>query len=248
MPIEVRSELQVSLALAPFWSANLDRPYQPFVSATDASTSFGFGVCVAPADESVVRRMAGYAEKRGDYVLGFTGPGAKSAAQVRKGIPRHLGIGMDSFKTVLCQKAKHGAHNNILEAEAYLLWLRWLLRSSCRHGCRAVCLVDSKVVLGGVVKGRSSSAPILRVLRRVAALTLAGDLLVRLVYVPTECNPADAPSRGVRRRPKVRRTVDKRGGLFGRREKHKPHKYAIGLNEYDLACINSSSDSDCFVW
>jgi hypothetical protein len=43
-------------------------------------------------------------------------------------------------------------------------------------------------------------------LRRIAALQLAGDLLVRLIYVPTECNPADAPSRGIRPRP-VSRTV-----------------------------------------
>ena len=44
----------------------------------------------------------------------------------------------------------------------------------------------------------------LRVLRRIVALQLAGDLLVRLVYVPTEYNPADAPSRGVRARPVAR--------------------------------------------
>ena len=33
---------------------------------------------------------------------------------------------------------------------------------------------------------------------------MAGDLLVRLLYVPTEHNPADGPSRGVRRRPTTR--------------------------------------------
>ena len=56
-------------------------------------------------------------------------------------------------------------------------------------------------MLGSVTKGRSSSGPLLRVLRKIAALQLAGDLLVRLVYIPTEWNAADAPSRGVRKRP-----------------------------------------------
>ena len=35
---------------------------------------------------------------------------------------------------------------------------------------------------------------------RIAALQLAGGILVKLVYVPSEDNPADAPSRGIVRR------------------------------------------------
>ena len=35
---------------------------------------------------------------------------------------------------------------------------------------------------------------------RIAALQLVGGLLVKLVYVPSEDNPADAPSRGIVRR------------------------------------------------
>ena len=41
---------------------------------------------------------------------------------------------------------------------------------------------------------------------RIAALQLAGGLLVKLVYVPSEDNPADAPSRGVVRRWRPRTT------------------------------------------
>ena len=97
------------------------------------------------------------------------------------------------------------AHNNILETEALLLWLRWLLRNKNHHETRAICLCDSKVTIGGVGKGRSSSRPLLRVLRRIAAISLAGNVLTRLIYVPTEANPADAPSRGVRVRSKHRK-------------------------------------------
>ena len=210
LPREVRSELQMSIALSLFWSANLDRPFLPIVSATDASTTFGFGVSVAPAGEALVREISTYAEKRGDYVVLDRDPaGEKKPPKRRLGVPRHLNLDPNSFKTILSVKARHGAHSNVLEAEAFLLWFRWLLRSAQRHSVRAVCLVDSKVVLGGVNKGRSSSLPILRVLRRIAALQLAGDLLLRLVYIPTECNPADAPSRGVRPRPASRHVRNK---------------------------------------
>ena len=202
LPSDVKSELQMSVALGMFWSANLDRPFLPLVSATDASTIYGFGVSVASADETIVREISTYAEKRGDYVvLSAEGEDTTKPPQKRLGVPRHLRLEASDFKTIFSIKARRNAHINILEAEAYLLWLRWLLRSGTRHSVRTVCLVDSKVVLGGVNKGRSSSLPILRVLRRIAALHLAGDLLVRLIYVPTECNPADAPSRGVRPRP-----------------------------------------------
>ena len=108
-----------------------------------------------------------------------------SSPKQRLGVPRHLKIDASSFKTVLSLKARHCAHNNILEAEGFLLWLRWLLRSVSRHSARTVCLVDRKVVSGRVNKGRSSSLTMLRVLRRIGALQLAGDLLVRLrgVYI-----------------------------------------------------------------
>ena len=206
MPGDLRSELQVSLGLAIFWSADLSRRHLPFLSATDASTSYGFGVSTAAADIDMVRAVSRYAEKRGDYVVLGKASASRDhkAIKPRAGFPRHLNLDIDDFKTMMSVKARRPAHNNILEGEAYLMWLRWLLRSTKHHGTRAVCLVDSKVVLGGVSKGRSSSRPLLRVLRRAAALQLAGNLLTRLIYIPTCCNLADAPSRGVRLRSKLR--------------------------------------------
>ena len=62
---------------------------------------------------------------------------------------------------------------------------------------RLVLLVDAQAVLFACAKGRSS-APTLRFeLGRIAALSLAGNGLVRFIYVPSEYNPADAPSRGI---------------------------------------------------
>ena len=79
--------------------------------------------------------------------------------------------------------------------------MRWIPRSSDRHSRRIVVLVDAKAVLGAAAKGRSSSPALLRLLRRLASLALAGDLLLRYAYVPSEDMPADPPSRGKARRP-----------------------------------------------
>ena len=89
-----------------------------------------------------------------------------------------------------------------------VLLVRWLLRSVARHSCRVVILLDAKAVLGAASKGRSSSPPFLRGCGRLASLVLAGDLLLRLVYVPSEDMPADAPSRGRRLRGRAIRSAN----------------------------------------
>ena len=58
-------------------------------------------------------------------------------------------------------------------------------------------LIDSKVVVGAMAKGRSGSPQLNGFLRRVAALCFSGGLSLSVVYIPTEFNPADFPSRGL---------------------------------------------------
>ena len=91
-----------------------------------------------------------------------------------------------------------------------------------RHGSRLVVLIDAKAVLGAATKGRSSSPSLLRIMRSAASHILATNMLIRLVYVPSEDNPADAPSRGIRRRPRIRRTITKKrtAALKSKLEKH----------------------------
>ena len=75
-------------------------------------------------------------------------------------------------------------------------YVQWVLRSPRRFGHRIVVLIDSRVAVGGTVKGRSGSAALNVLLRRIAALVLAGGLQLYLVFVPSAHNPADPPSRG----------------------------------------------------
>ena len=61
---------------------------------------------------------------------------------------------------------------------------------------RIVVLLDSKVVIGAVCKGRSSSIPLNRILRQLASLCFAGGLVLHCIFIPATHNPADWPSRG----------------------------------------------------
>ena len=92
-----------------------------------------------------------------------------------------------------------GEHINVLEARAYGLALRWRARALRHHGSRFVHLVDSLVVLGVMSKGRSSSTRLRPVIMRNAAVILAAGFYPSLGYVRTHVNPADRPSRRVKR-------------------------------------------------
>ena len=72
--------------------------------------------------------------------------------------------------------------------------LRWVARSRKKHHKKVVILVDAKAVLGAAAKGRTSA-----VMRAIGAYALSNDLLLRLIYISSEDNPADIPSRGLRK-------------------------------------------------
>ena len=105
-----------------------------------------------------------------------------------------------------CRHAQSMLPTLALEAGGVRLGLRWWLRSAKRHNQRVVMLVDAQAVMGAVCKGRSSSLSLRKEVMRIAALQLAGNLHLHLVYVPSEDNPADAPSRGVVRKWRSRHT------------------------------------------
>ena len=212
LPPAVRSELLVALLLAPLMEADLTRPWLPLLAATDASDAFGFGACVSPVSPVEARRVGRLGEKRGDFVrLRRDGGPTDEAARPRLGTPHTLRLAKSDFRTVLSVRAKEQAHSGLLEATGLVMTVDWLLRSVARRSHRVAVLVDAKTVLCAAVKGRSSSPGLLRILRRLAARVLAGDLFLRLVYVPSEDNPADAPSRGVRGRAPPRLPCAQRG-------------------------------------
>ena len=92
-------------------------------------------------------------------------------------------------------------HINILELRAAFATMKWRLRTANNVRTRMFHLLDSQVCIGVAVKGRSSSKQMMRVLRRTNALVVAGGLLPAYGFVPSDLNPADAPSRWRPRKP-----------------------------------------------
>lgn len=201
-------ELTLFVMLLPYIDADLTRPWADLIVASDASPSFGFGVSVAPATPDTLRSFSRTAARKGAFVrLDRDGVYPdEEREKPRQGRACRLPINKAAFATVVSSRAVHSAHAGALEAGGVRLALRWFLRSVSRHGRRMVLLVDAQAVLGAVAKGRSSSPSLRREIMRIAALQLAGDVLLKLVYVPSEDNPADAPSRGVVRRLRARKT------------------------------------------
>jgi hypothetical protein len=88
-------------------------------------------------------------------------------------------------------------HINELELASVLLSVRWLSSLLLSRGSnrRVVLLVDNAVALYSLKKGRSSAIRLLAIIRRISALCLAMDIRLKIIYIASEWNPADAASR-----------------------------------------------------
>ena len=87
-------------------------------------------------------------------------------------------------------------HITVKEGRALVLAVKRLCRSSSTRGHRHLIFLDSFSLCMAVCKGRASSFKLLRVMQQLSALSLAGGFTVRVRWVPSERNVADAPSRG----------------------------------------------------
>ena len=200
VPKPALNELLTTLLLVPLFAARLDRKPLDMLIATDAAPEFGFGVSACACDSKIAVADCRLAERRGDHVRLYCEQGDTPEIS-RLGTPHRLPYKQSDFKTVISSKARWSAHSGVLEAHAYLLGLKWVCRHPEKHHCK---IIDAKVVIGAAGKGRSSARALRTVLRSIAAHCLAADLLPRLVYIPSEANLADRPSRGQRNRPPVR--------------------------------------------
>ena len=125
--------------------------------------------------------------------------------------PEWIGELADSllFKELLRYKFLRPGHINVLEARMYKTFQKYASR---RHpDSRTVALLDSRVTLGAVAKGRSSSPALRRVLQGTLPYTLGSGLFSGNLHVYSGQNRSDGPSRG---RPfKLRPNLFRAGSL-----------------------------------
>jgi len=197
-------ELLLFSALAHFGVADLERLFLDIVVATDASPAFGFGLSVRACSRESTLDLAALSQQSSGFVL-FNDVADLAADLQVHGVPVVLPFAMDSFTDVLSFRAREQAHAGALECHGVLLAIQWILRSTARFGRRVILAIDAQAILHVVLKGRTSAGTLGRTTCSIAAHCMAGDLLVYPLWVPSKANPADAPSRGKRRRPVARR-------------------------------------------
>ena len=199
IPGDVFGELCLCLVLVNCLNIDLARPWQPFLSATDGAPSFGFGMAQAACDPTDVTTVAAHCS-RSDHGIVPGGVDLTSKSVCAVGSPLHLSVCYDDFVPKFGINAKLAADAATLEATAVSLALCRITRSVRNHGTRGILLVDAQALMHALRKGRSSRGAFKVQLQNVAAYSLAADLKMIYGYIPTSCNPADPPSRGVRRK------------------------------------------------
>lgn len=90
---------------------------------------------------------------------------------------------------------KQEDHINELELQAFIVMVRRRVRKASRHRSRYLHIVDSAVTRAAVAKGRSTSRRLNRLLRKVAAMTLAADVYPLTAWTISRWNFADLASR-----------------------------------------------------
>jgi hypothetical protein len=221
-------ELWCAVGLAPLMVSSLS-PIDPVVSMSDASME-GYGVVHKRTMGPVLAQLRSLPRFKGKYRAwgenrddalaalrwGVT-QGDPLACWLRDGWPP---LQRGSFFPLAQERWKSSptrwlvdrwgrwrrrsppAFINVGEARAAIMMVQRKLRNRSSWGRRSVFILDSQSVVGAVSKGRSSSPSLSRLVSRLSAHVLLGGLSPLWVWVPSEFNPADAPSRWASRRRK----------------------------------------------
>ena len=99
------------------------------------------------------------------------------------------------WRTLVAYRWRQPQHINTLEVSAFLVEIRRRARDPSMVGGRFINVTDSQVTFHCLTKGRSSSAKLNRLVRRVAAVSLVADLTPFHVWTISKWNFADYGSR-----------------------------------------------------
>eukprot|EP00971_Amphidinium_carterae_P166168 3293584-Amphidinium_carterae.1 len=200
---QVRDELIGLCILAPLMCQHLDTPLSEYLVATDATikkgavvlskltspcqAAFLWHACDRPTSRmTFVPDMGGLDERDDKFILRLP-PQADEAVNAFIRTSQFHGASSYSFKSE--------AHINRQEMLAWLSGLRVIARHQLGQRKRIICAIDSTVTVNIIKKGRSSSRQLNAVLQRALGLRLFYGMEPAAIWVPSEVNPADDPTR-----------------------------------------------------
>ena len=207
LPSELIAECWTLTSLAPLFCSGLRAAVHPELALVDASDAMEAEVVTTVgqklAEELARQRLTRAAWAKllsplqalrrlhGDSLPEDEVPEEEEPARSH---PLWTGVIQSShFKLVRKRRIKRRVHINVSELKAAVdsLKRRCPLRPSCRH----LLASDSQVVLGCLVRGRSSSKNLNHLLRTLLPTLLSCDGYICAQYVPTGINVADDPTR-----------------------------------------------------
>ena len=196
LPAYVKDELLCALLVLPLAEANVRSPVSTQISATDASSKMG-GRASTLTSKSLAKTLYRFSEKKGehtrlDWQLHAIDPPSRmeeAPLPLVEAMQKHCWTSTHSMRF----SKKH--HINLLELEMVKQEIKDRA-NGMRGFCRVVNLCDSRVVVGAFGKGRSSSRNMNHKLRSCLPWLLVADIHLVNLWVPTDKNPADFPSRG----------------------------------------------------
>lgn len=179
----VRKELFTISGFAPLLFADIGAQYSATAIATDAS-ALGFGVVTAPITTTQSHTCA-------------AASGAPALPHITQ--PQRDAIvtatDLDWTTTISAPWKAPLTHINYGELSAANTATKWAAKQQRFRGHRLVLFSDSTTVVGALAKGRTSSFKLLSIIRKFAATCLVSNIRIVPVWLPSDCNPADRPSR-----------------------------------------------------
>lgn len=195
LPAPVREELLSCGLMLPLCHANLRWPISQRIGASDASLTHG-GRAATYVPASVSQTLFRFAEHRGEHVRLDWQRGALQHPSTMQPAPEELESLIQDLpwnQTETCSFG-HRQRINILETRMIHRELKDVVHQSTSP-MRCVLLVDSRAAAGAWSKGRSSAKNLNRILRQALGWSLVGRKSIHLVWVRSEANPSDYPSR-----------------------------------------------------
>jgi hypothetical protein len=184
----VREELECLMSLIPLLYQDLDCQFSDYVYCTDAS-DIGGGFTYATAGASTALRLAQLGNDQ------LQDPAHPNHGVIRDFASSHTHVWGSSHPW---RRTADPVIARLVEFNELRAAVRHYARrpGSCRSRLSLLC--DNGAVVGAVNKGRSSCFLMNAQCRRLAAYLLGGRIRLHCTYIPTDVNPADAPSRAAR--------------------------------------------------
>ena len=196
LPHHILDELRSIALHLPFAYWNMRRSIEPNLIATDA-TPIGGGATIADIPPAVARELWRRSEQRGSAVRLDREHDFLCEAETPSEPSRYASSLAEclQWRVLASYTFRQTSHINLQELRAFKRELCRVCAQYSSKGRVQLFINDSRVVIGAVAKGRSSSFKINGMLRTLIPHLLFGDVCVALLWTETSSNPADHPSR-----------------------------------------------------